>query len=99
MVNDEQLTEILEALAKPVSRQFIELVALQPRTDLDLQKYFDLSLGQIQHTGRLLAALRLVLTKADPKHYDYDPEGLALVRDWITRIESIRGSVTGGVGT
>ena len=89
MPNDKQLTAIFDALAMPISRQFMELVAMQPRNDRELQKFFDLSLPQIQHTGDVLAALGLV-TRANPEHYDYHPEGLARVREWIARIESIR---------
>src|SRR5262245_42126410 len=94
MPNDKQLTANFDALAKPVSRQFIELIASQPRTDRELQMFFDLSIPQIQHTGNVLAALGLI-TRADPEHYDYHPDGLAPLREWIARIDSMRGPITG----
>jgi hypothetical protein len=93
MADDEiQLTAVLEALANPVTREFIELVALKPRTGLELQKVFDLPLSHINQAGKTLHALGLVTEGWRKQLYHYDARGLALVRDWITRIESIRSA-------
>jgi DNA-binding IclR family transcriptional regulator len=92
MADEIQLTAVLEALANPVTREFIELVALQPRTGLELQKAFDFPLAYVNQAGKTLHALGLVTEARRGQRYDYDARGLALVRDWIARIESIRSA-------
>src|ERR1700730_7869288 len=86
----ERLTAILEALANPLSRQFIEMVAMRPRSSKELQETFDLPLSQIQTAGRILTKLGFISERSRTARYDYDPSGLREVADWIARIESIR---------
>jgi YD repeat-containing protein len=92
MNQESRLTAILQALANPLTRQFIESIALRPRSAQDLQKTFDLPLSQIRHAGKLLVALGFVSERARTTRYDYDPRGLSEVADWIARIESIRNT-------
>jgi DNA-binding IclR family transcriptional regulator len=90
MSDVERLTAILEALANPQTRQFIEMVAMRPRSSTELQKTFDLPLSQIQTAGRILAKLGFIHERPRTAKYDYDRSGLREVADWIARIESIR---------
>jgi hypothetical protein len=90
MVDVARLNDLLQALANPLTRQFIEMVAMRPRSATELQETFDLSLPQIQTAGRILAELGFLTERSRKLRYDYDPRGLAEVADWITRIESIR---------
>jgi hypothetical protein len=92
MIDVERLTAILEALANPLTRQFIEMVAMRPRSTKELQQTFDLPLFEIETAGRILAKLGFLSERARTTRYDYDPRGLSEVADWITRVESIRST-------
>jgi hypothetical protein len=90
MTDVERLTAILEALANPLTRQFIEMVAMRPRSMKDLGETFDLAPPEIQRAGRILAKLGFIYERSRTVKYDYDPSGLREVANWIARIESIR---------
>jgi hypothetical protein len=90
MTDVERLTAILEALANPLTRQFIEMVAMRPRSAKDLGETLDLVPTEIQRAGRILAKLGFIFERSRTVRYDYDPTGLREVADWIARIESIR---------
>jgi YD repeat-containing protein len=92
MTDVERLTAILEALANPLTRQFIEMVAMRPRSTKELQQTFDLPLSEIQTAGRILAKLGFLSERARVTRYDYDARGLSEVADWIARVESIRST-------
>jgi DNA-binding IclR family transcriptional regulator len=92
MTDVERLTAILEALANPLTRQFIELVAMKPLSAKELLQNFDLPPSEIQKAGRTLIDLGFVTEQSRMTRYAYDPRGLRMVADWIARIESIRSN-------
>ena len=57
MTDVARLTAILEALANPVTSQFIEMVAMRPRSAKELQQTFDLPLSQV-HLRRRAEAIQ-----------------------------------------
>jgi hypothetical protein len=90
MTEDELLSMRFENLASAAHRHLIELVALHPRTRRELYKHFDYRSGQQYYVVERVCALNFVTLVEGPARYDYDPRGLAAVRKWVERIQSIQ---------
>jgi hypothetical protein len=84
---EEGLTAILQALANPAARHFVELLALAPRSHAELSQHFDLLPPQIiamQHTLE-----KLGIAKTQYKRLNLDRAGLDRVQRWLDRIAEI----------
>jgi hypothetical protein len=93
MTDDELTSRRFRALASTADRHFIELVALHTRTGEELKRHFDFTVGQVHVAGRQLCGLNFLTVAQNPERYEYDPQGLAAILKWITRIEAIRSGL------
>jgi hypothetical protein len=84
---DEGLTELLQALANPTIRHFIELLALEPRTYAELREHFDLTSDQVEAMRWTLSEFGIA--KAQNKRVQLDRTGLDRVQRWLDRIAEI----------
>jgi hypothetical protein len=89
--DDKKLTEILEALANPVVRHFIELLALSQRAPNEFKDHFDLSTSDVLRVGDRLKYLGLAKREYN-EGYIFNDEGLVVVQKWLDRINSVRSS-------
>jgi hypothetical protein len=88
--NDEmKLTGILEALANPMVRHFMELLALESRPGTELCRHFDLIPNDLKRLGENLRDLGLI-TKRSYDDYVFEDGGLAPIQDWLDRIRSLK---------
>jgi hypothetical protein len=87
--NDEQqLSRLFAALANPMVRHVIELLALDRRPRTELDKHFDLILADVKRLGENLSDLGLI----SESYGDLvlKEGGLAPVQDWLDRIKSLK---------
>ena len=84
---EERLTVILQVLANPATRHFIELLALGPRTHNELREHFDLLSGELTVMRRTLNQIGIV--KSHQKDMTLDHAGLDRVQRWLDRIAEI----------
>jgi hypothetical protein len=84
---EEGLTAILQALANPAARHFIELLALAPRTHDELRAHFDLRPGELTAMRRTLYHLGMV--ENHDSRMTLDRAGLDRVQRWLDRIAEI----------
>jgi hypothetical protein len=85
------LSRIFQALANPVTRHFIELVAMDGRTAHELSTHFDLLPTRIGNAAQLLNELGFLRTTGGVERlYQFDERALTLVRSWLDRIAEIR---------
>jgi hypothetical protein len=87
--DEVSLSRLLAALANPVVRHFIELLALERRPAVDLTMHFDLSVGDVRRFGQELRDLGLVSQKYHDD-YVFEEAGLAPVQGWLDRIRSLK---------
>ena len=85
-----QLTEVLQALAHPTSRHFIELLAVEPQDLKELMDHFDLELPEMRHAARMLSDIGLLRLERDLDRIYFEGRALELVRAWLDRIADIR---------
>jgi hypothetical protein len=87
------LTEVLQALANPLTCRFVELVAMAPRLGIDLQDHFDLGLTHLHRAAAILMKAGLLSQRNDTHRerlYCFDDRGLLAVRAWLDRVLAIR---------
>ena len=88
--NDEmQLSGIFAALANPMVRHLIELLALESRPGTELCRHFDLIPNDLKRLGENLRDLGLI-TKRSYNDFVFEEGGLAPVQDWLDRIRSLK---------
>jgi hypothetical protein len=87
--DEQQLSRLFAALANPMVRHLIELLALERRPQAELVKHFDLTHADVKRLGENLYDLGLI----SAKRYDdfvFLEGGLAPVQDWLDRIKSLK---------
>jgi hypothetical protein len=87
--DEQQLSGLFAALANPMVRHLIELLALERRPRAELVKHFDLIHTDVIRLGENLCDLGLI----SAKRYDdfvFVEGGLAPVQDWLDRIKSLK---------
>ena len=84
---------LLLALADPVARHIVELVAVAPRTVPNLRDHLDFGTHQIVATAQQLEKVGLIAistVETDNILFEFQAPSLDLVRNWLDRIASIR---------
>lgn len=84
---------VLLALADPVARHMIELIAVAPKTVANLRDHFDFGNQQIMATAQQLEKVGLIAISTgngDYTLFEFHAPSLDLVRNWLDRIASIR---------
>jgi hypothetical protein len=87
------LTRALQALASANTRKLVELLALQPRSVIDLCNVFDLKTSNMADLMQALceAGLASQVKSRDGIIYVFEERGINLARSWLDRITSIVG--------
>ena len=87
--DEQQLSRLFAALANPMVRHLIELLALDSRPGTELHKHFDVQPADVQRLGANLSELGLISAK---RYGDFvlKEGGLAPVQDWLDRIKSLK---------
>jgi hypothetical protein len=85
------LTRALQALASANTRKLVELLALQPRSVVDLCNVFDLKPGNMADLMQALcdAGVASQVKARDGIIYVFEARGINLARSWFDRIASI----------
>lgn len=84
------LSQAFQALTNPVTRHFIELLAIEPRSKKELARHFDLIHSQIETV--IDALVESGFADFDPQADDgagcveLDRRALDLIRSWLDRI-------------
>jgi predicted transcriptional regulator len=87
------LGAVFLALADPVARHMVELIAMAPKSVADLRDHFDFGNQQIMATAQQLEKVGLIaISKGDGDHilFEFHAPSLDLVTNWLDRIASIR---------
>lgn len=86
------LSHAFQALASPITRHFIELIAIEPRSKNDLGQHFDLTPAQISTAASLLVQAGFARPGPGVDDIDdclhLDNRALDLIRLWLDRIAS-----------
>jgi len=93
-IDETQLSKLFAALANPVVRHFIELVALERRVGTEVAAHFDLVSTDVKRLGDSLRDLGLISQKRfTQKRYDdfvFEEAGLEPIQGWLDRIRSLK---------
>jgi hypothetical protein len=87
--DEEHLSRLFAALANPMVRHLVELLALEKRARFEVGKHFDLlPTADVVRLGKNLDEIGLI----EISHGDFAlKEGaLATVQDWLDRIKSLK---------
>jgi DNA-binding transcriptional ArsR family regulator len=81
----------LSALAHPVRRRIVELLAEEPYTAGEILEEFDMSAPSISLHLKLLREADLIGVKAEGQHriYSLNPAGFAELDAWLHRMERV----------
>jgi DNA-directed RNA polymerase specialized sigma24 family protein len=80
------LSQALQALSSPLTRHFVELLAIEPRSSADLARHFDLTSKEATTAAHLLIEAGLARLSSDEQCYQLDHRALELIRSWLNRI-------------
>jgi DNA-binding transcriptional ArsR family regulator len=87
--DEQRLSKLFAALANPMVRHFIELLALERRLGTEVASHFDLVSSDVKRLGASLRDLGLI----SKKRYDdfvFEEGGLAPIEGWLDRIRSLK---------
>ncbi len=84
------LSQAFQALSNPITRHFVELLAIEPFSTVDLARHFDLTQNQVDTAGSLLIKAGFAKPidggEVRGRCYQLDHRALDLIRSWLGRI-------------
>jgi DNA-binding transcriptional ArsR family regulator len=80
----------LTALADPTRQRIVEMLATGPLCAGDIAGRFSISAPAVSQHLKTLKAAKLVRARVDAQRriYELDPDGVAALSDWVTKIQA-----------